>query len=203
MAKSKVREVLKSDDSFKEKIHYLWGYYKWAVILGIFLLILAGYSINEFLNRPQIDFHVTVLREELQVEEEEELNQQLTEEMDVPNEALVSFTPSQEVAAERFIAQWTAQEYDVILLDEDQFERYTGEGTMKEIRSISGVPEEALTSHESYDHPIAIDSNQFPLFEEFETTQDVYVLVPENTVRPDKVEAFFESQGISIEFGSE
>lgn len=201
MAKSKVREVLNSDDSRKEKFQYLWGYYKWHLFFILLGLLLIGYTVYEMVNRPDITFHVTVLKEEPLVSEEEAFNTELNELLELtddPAEALGTFTPSG-ITSERFIAQWTAEEYDVILLDQESFDLYAEYQTMQEFEVISGVEEDALTTHEMYEYPMAIDSNVFPFFNEFETTSDLYVVIPENTQNPRLVTEFFRIQGIEIE----
>jgi hypothetical protein len=204
MAKTKVREVLQSDDSTKEKLSYLWGYYRWHTILSILGILLIGYSVYEFMNRPNITFHITVLREDLVLDEEGLLNQEIDELMELEEgETYVSFTPSQEITAERFIAQWTAQEYDLILLDEEQYELYVGEGTMHELQLVSGVDEEDLITHEVYTSPVAIDADAIPLFASYDTTSDSYVMIPANTQNLENVFEFFRKQGIELEVVSE
>lgn len=202
MAKTKVREVLKSEDTRKEKLNYLWGYYKWHLILIILAIIFSVYAIFEFINRPQIGFHVTVLSEQIVIDEEEQFNSELNDFLDLENEpveALGTFTPTG-VTSERFIAQWSANEYDIILLDQASFDLYATEGTMYEFETINGVDEESLTITSEYQYPMAIDASEIPLFQQFDTTRDLYVTVPQNTQHPEKVIEFFRMQEIEIEF---
>lgn len=202
MTKTKVRDVLQSNDSTKEKLSYLWGYYKWSVILIILAIAFGMYTIFEFMNRPQIGFHVTVLSEEIFIDEEEEFNNELNSFLDLedePLDALGTFTPTG-ITSERFIAQWSAREYDVILLDQASFELYASEGTMIEFEVSSGADEQALTILDEYNYPMAIDASEFPLFEQYETTRSLYVTIPQNTDNLRQVREFFRMQGIEIEF---
>src|SRR5690554_3186560 len=107
MAKSKVREILKSDDTPKEKFDYLWGYYRWHVIIGTLGLLLFGFMTYDFINQPVAYFHVSVLSPEIDPEEEEELAIELEEllQPEGKNESVfVTFTPYGQLA-ERFVAQ--------------------------------------------------------------------------------------------------
>ncbi|MCC5894521.1 MAG: hypothetical protein JJU16_03595 [Alkalibacterium sp.] len=201
MAQSKVREILRSEESNKEKFDYLWSYYKTHVIVGILALLFSGYLFVDWLNRPITYFHLTVLAPEVLFEEEEPLSRDLTEILDPQedNETVyASFTPHGQLA-ERFSAQFTAAEYDVILMDEFSFGEYSEYETMQEFR-ITGMDEDEYYSSDMYDDPVGIDSEHFPLFEDYTTTQDLIVVIPGNTTRRDRVIEFFNEQGFELEF---
>ena len=201
MAKTKVREILQSDDTPKEKLEYLWDYYRWHVIIALTGIFFAGYLFMDWVNRPITAFHVTVLAPEVNAEEENQLSEELTAllEPEGRNEtAYASFTPHGQLE-ERFTAQLTAAEYDVILMDEPAFREYAKFGTMQEFR-LSGMADEDYYQPEEYDEPIAVDSNHFEVFNQYETTSDMVLMIPENTRRRDAISTFFETQGYEIEF---
>lgn len=201
MAKSKVSEVLRSDDTTKEKFDYLWGYYRWHVIILVSGIFFAGYLMVDWINRPITAFHVTVLAPEVDSEEENQLTEELTDliQPEGRNEtAYASFTPHGQLA-ERFTAQLTAAEYDVILMDEPAFKEYAKFGTMQEFR-LSGLDDADYYQPEEYDDPMAVDSSHFDIFNQYETTSDMVVMIPENSRRRDAIETFFETQGYTIEF---
>lgn len=201
MAKTKVREILKSDDTTKEKVIYLWDYYRWHVILSVLGIVFSGYLFVDWLNRPITAFHVTVLAPEVKFEEEEPLSNQLIElvEPQGHNEtAYASFTPHGQMA-ERFTAQLTAAEYDLILMDEAAFNEYAQFGTMQEFR-LSELDDDAYYQPEEYEAPIAIDSSQLGVFDSYETTQNKIVMIPENSKRREAIVTFFQTQGYTIEF---
>lgn len=201
MAKTKVREILKSDDTTKEKVEYLWDYYRWHVILSVLAVFFAGYLFVDWVNRPITAFHVTVLAPEVSFDEEEPLSNDLFDlvQPDGRNETVyASFTPHGQMA-ERFTAQLTAAEYDLILMDEPAFAEYSKFGTMQTFR-LSGLDEDDYYQPEEYDAPMAIDSEQLDVFDSYVTTQDKIVMIPENSRRRGAIETFFESQGYTIEF---
>lgn len=201
MAKTKVREVLQSEESNKEKFDYLWGYYKTHVIVAIIGLLFGGYLLVDWINRPVSYFHLTVLAPEVVLEEEEPLSIELTELLDPqgPNETVyASFTPHGQFA-ERFSAQFTAAEYDLILMDDFSFSEYSEYETMQQFR-VAGLEEEDYYQPDIYDAPIGIDSDQFPIFDDYTTTQDLIVVIPANTTRRSAVEQFFNEQGLELEF---
>ncbi|MDZ7835084.1 MAG: hypothetical protein U5K84_06790 [Alkalibacterium sp.] len=77
MAKTKVREILKSEDTTKEKIGYLWDYYHIHVIVALVGLLFTGYLFMDWVNRPITTFHVTVLAPDVSYDEEQELTEEL------------------------------------------------------------------------------------------------------------------------------
>ncbi|WP_368646121.1 hypothetical protein AB4027_04345 [Alkalibacterium putridalgicola] len=201
MAKTKVREILQSNDTPKEKFEYLWGYYRWHVVILVSGIFFAGYLFVDWMNRPITAFHVTVLAPEVDTEEENQLTEDLNQliQPEGRNEkAYASFTPHGQLA-ERFTAQLTAAEYDVILMDEPAFREYADFGTMQEFR-LSGLDEEDYYQPDVYDDPMAVDSSHFDIFNQYETTSDMVVMIPENSRRRDAITTFFETQGYDIEF---
>ncbi|MDZ7835083.1 MAG: hypothetical protein U5K84_06785 [Alkalibacterium sp.] len=84
-------------------------------------------------------------------------------------------------------------------MDEPAFEEYAAFGTMQEFR-LSGLDEDAYYQPDEYDAPMAVDSSQLDIFDDYRTTQDMIVMVPENTRRRGAIEDFFETQGYEIEF---
>lgn len=204
--KTKVSEVLKSDDTPKEKLTYLWSYYRTHVIVGIFAVLLIGFLVVDWINRPVTYFHLTVLapEEEILTEEEEELSIQLQEIINPAgaNESVyATFTPHGQMA-ERFVAQITAAEYDVILMDEVGYEEYSQFGTMEEFR-IAELEEADHYEPEMHDNPIAIDASQLPVLESYDTTKDMILMIPENSNRKDVTIDFFKAQGYTLEFINE
>lgn len=200
MAQTKVREILQSEESNKEKFDYLWGYYKTHVIITILALLFGGYLLVDWINRPVTYFHLTVLAPEVMSEEEEPLAMELTDILNPQgaNETVyTSFTPHGQLA-ERFSAQFTAAEYDLILMDDFSFGEYSEYETMQEFR-VSGLDEDDYYESDIYDNPIGIDSDHFPIFEDYTTTQDLIVVIPGNTTRRPAIEEFFASQGLELE----
>lgn len=200
MAKSKVREILKSNDTPKEKFDYLWGYYRWHVIIATLGLLLFGFMTYDFINRPVPYFHVSVLSPEIDPDEEEALAIELEEllQPEGKNESIfVTFTPYGQLA-ERFVAQLSAAEYDLILMDEQSYRQYADFGTMQEF-DILELSEEDLHRTDIYDNTMAMETNQIPLFTEFDTTSDLYLMIPSNAQRKETIVDFFETQGYTIE----
>ena len=60
MAKTKAKEILQSDDPFKERLTYFWEYYKWHVIGGILLVFFIIYMGFQWFGRPQVGYHVGI-----------------------------------------------------------------------------------------------------------------------------------------------
>lgn len=200
MAKTKVREVLQSDESTKEKIDYLWGYYKFHVIMSFIAFFLVGYLIVDWVNRPITYFHMTVMAPEVMVEEEKQLSDELYEILDPQgnNEAVyASFLPHGP-SLERFSAQYTDAEYDLILMDSSSFDQYAEYDIMQEF-NVAGLSDDDYYRSDSSSGQIGIDAAHFPLFNTYTTTENKIVVIPENSTRPDAIQQFFNEQGLELE----
>lgn len=199
--KTKVSEVLKSDDTTKEKLHYLWDYYRVHVIVAILGLAFGIFMLVDWMNRPVTYFHLTVLAPHVDFDEEEPLSQEM-ERLLKPqgqNEAVyASFTPHGQMA-ERFVAQLSAGEYDLILMDEGTFTEYAAFGTMEEFRVVE-IDAEEHHQPEEYDNPMAINSSTLPILEDYHTTSDMYLMIPQNSNRKERTIEFFASQGYTLVF---
>ncbi|WP_423188887.1 hypothetical protein ACO1PF_09885 [Alkalibacterium sp. f15] len=201
MAKTKIREILNSEDTTKEKIDYLWGYYHWHVVIAVIVVSLLAFITVDAFNRTETTFHVTVFAAEVSFLEEEALINDLNDLLEPESEkesAYVSFTPQGRMV-EGFLARLAAAEYDLILMDNEAYEQYSELGAMLEFR-LTGLPEEDYYQPDGHDDPIGIDSSQLPIFDGYETTKDTIVMIPENTRRRETVKDFFETQGYEIEF---
>lgn len=200
MAQTKVKEILTSDDSLREKIEYLWDSYKWQTIIAVIVLIFSGIMINDYITRPIGQFHVAALAPEVSFEEEDALSQDLIESMELegPNDTIfVSFIPPGR-QYERFVAQFSNGEYDIVLMDEDFYRQYAGSGAMQQFR-IDGISEEFTHQPDSYDHPIGVDASQIPQFAQYETTNDLIMMIPGNSGRQDRIIEFFQTQEMDID----
>ncbi|WP_423188886.1 hypothetical protein ACO1PF_09880 [Alkalibacterium sp. f15] len=201
MSKTKVREILNSDDTKKEKFEYLWGYYRWHVIFSVLALFFVGYLFEDWMNRPITVFHVTVLAPEVVQQEAPNLTDDLNDllEPEGRNETAYATFTAHGQTADRFVAQITAAEYDVILMNQTDFEEYAAYDNMMSFR-LTGLSEEDYYQPDNYDEPIGIDSSQLSVFDGYETTKDLVVMIPGNTQRRDAIEDFFKTQGYEIEF---
>lgn len=200
MVTTKVREILASDDTNIEKASYLWGYYKWHAIMLISLSVIGTYLFVSWLNRPETFFNVSVVSSEIYTEEEGELNNEINDllETKVREEAYATFNqPGQMI--DRYFAQLTAGDIDIILMDDSAFENY-GEPEMTQKFRIEEISEENYLLSEETKHFIGIPSNLIPLFEDYWTTQDLILMIPQNTGRRETIIKFFETQGYTLEF---
>ncbi|WP_225743690.1 hypothetical protein [Marinilactibacillus sp. Marseille-P9653] len=199
MAKTQVKEILQSNDTKKEKFDYLWEYYKWHVIGTIAAILFVIYIIVQMLTRPQVSFNIGVLGPETTSEQEQALSsdlKQLMDPEDVEGDMFVTVTPEGQMA-ERFFAQLTAAEYDLILMSEVAFENFASDQSMQGI-DINGIDEGDLRYAEKTENVIGISTNAVPFFNNHDATQDMIVMVPQNARHKDQTVRFFEAQGIDL-----
>lgn len=199
--KTKVSDILKSDDTTKEKLDYLWGYYRVHVIVALIGLVFGIFLLVDWINRPVTYFHLTVLAPQVDFDEEEILSEEMQNLLNPQgqNEAVyASFTPHGEMA-ERFVAQLSAGEYDVILMDEGAFNEYASFGTMEEFRVVE-IDEDEHYQPDEYNNPMAINSSALPVLDDYVTTADMYLMIPQNSNRKEITIEFFASQGYNLVF---
>ncbi|MFC6465129.1 hypothetical protein ACFP65_09155 [Marinilactibacillus sp. GCM10026970] len=199
MAKTQVREILRSDDTKKEKFDYLWEYYKWHVVSIIAAIFFVIYIIFQILNQPQISFHIGVLGPETTAEQNAEMSSDLKALLDPEDEQgdmLVTVTAEGQLA-ERFFAQLTAAEYDIILMTEVGFSQFADNQSMQGI-DLTGIDEEDLFYAEGSQDVIGISSNAIPFFEPYAFTDNMVVMIPQNGRHREQTIQFFDAQGIEV-----
>lgn len=129
--------------SRKEKVDYIWEYYKLHIIGGIIVIGIIASFLNIWVFNPppksavSVNFMSTNLMTSVTEELEEELNDLIvTEEMGnkkvfVNTYVLGSPDPQMEMATQtKFAASIQAQELDVMIMDKDKFEELAKQGNM-------------------------------------------------------------------------
>lgn len=201
MAKTQVRNILKSNDSNKEKAAYIWEYYKWHLIAVLMTLLFIIYFVMQLFNQPQVDYHIGVLGPQATTEQSETLANDLKTLLDPEDkEGKMLVTITQEgQGAERFFAQLAAAEYDLVLVDEVAFENFADSETM-EVLQVDGMESKDLFAAPEENKIIGIEANAIPYFEKHEPTTNLIALVPKNSTKKAETEKFFEEQGMILQF---
>ncbi|MGN1148730.1 MAG: hypothetical protein ACI4TB_09925 [Lachnospiraceae bacterium] len=122
------------EQSFKKKLSYFWTYYKWYVIVGIIVVIAAGYTIKVIATHTDDALYGIALNGSLKGDEDT-LSQSFMEYAGIdPKEYSVSFNTTLRmsdtmtetgVEASQFIMVYSAaKDLDVGIMDAPRFEKY-------------------------------------------------------------------------------
>ncbi|GKX31997.1 hypothetical protein SH1V18_44770 [Vallitalea longa] len=135
--------------SRKEKVDYIWEYYKLHIIGGIIVIGIIASFLNIWVFNPppkpavSVNFMSTNIMTNVTEELEKELDDLIvTEEMGnkkvfVNTFVLGSPDPQMEMATQtKFAASVQAQELDVMIMDKDKFEELAKQGNMLPLEEI-------------------------------------------------------------------
>lgn len=127
----------------KEKVEYIWEYYKLHILAGIFILIVIGSFLNIWIFNPapksavSINFVGSSIFTDNTESLEKELNSIIvTEEMGNKKVFINTYIfgmkdPQMQMATQtKFIANISARELDVLILDKEQFDSLVLQGSM-------------------------------------------------------------------------
>jgi hypothetical protein len=132
--------------SRKKKAEYIWEYYRLHIIGTIAIIFILGYIINNQITRIDYVFNLTMIGNIVDENKINDLEKQLTEivvkEGEERKQATVATIPlegsnmsSQYI--QKFIAQVTVGELDVVVLDKGMFESLVKEDMFLKLDSIS------------------------------------------------------------------
>lgn len=136
--KAKFKELTR-----KEKVEYIWEYYKLHIFAGIFVLIVIGSFLNIWVFNPPPKSAVSVnfVGSSVFADNTEPLEKELnpiivTEEMGNKKVFINTYIfgmkdPQMQMATQtKFIANISARELDVLILDKEQFDSLVLQGSM-------------------------------------------------------------------------
>ncbi|QUH30512.1 hypothetical protein [Vallitalea guaymasensis] len=136
--KAKFKELTR-----KEKVEYIWEYYKLHIFAGIFVLIVIGSFLNIWVFNPPPKSAVSVnfVGSSIFADNTEPLEKELnpiivTEEMGNKKVFINTYIfgmkdPQMQMATQtKFIANISARELDVLILDKEQFDSLVLQGSM-------------------------------------------------------------------------
>ena len=78
MMKKSLREIM-APMTWRERLDYIWEYYKWYIIGGLFILIVTGTGISDLINKKDVAFNMFVVTFNADMDLVEELETDLTD----------------------------------------------------------------------------------------------------------------------------
>jgi len=164
----------------KQKISYIWEYYKLPIIVALIVIIAIPFTIYEHKSKEINMLSLTLIGNSIDIEKQKELADTLTsqfvqnESTDSRKRAYIDFMPlglinGQETLSyeyvQKFITYMGAGELDVVIMTEDMFESYASDGVFLSLDYINipqGKGYEALSATDengtTYTAGIRLDS---------------------------------------------
>lgn len=187
-----MRRFLNSDIKLSEKIDYLWMYYWKKLAVAFAILTLGGYFTYSMLNRNEHVFNVAVVSESLDYRGIEPLDAVLhtvfAEEL-AQNQSVGISLANDEFSIERFLAEWTAGEYDLILLEQEYYDILKTNGTFSNFK-IDPIMTEFSDS---------VSAEELPVFESLDKVKDMVLVKPTNSSQTAYFDEFFAYQELAID----
>jgi hypothetical protein len=134
--------------SRKEKVHYIWYYYKMHIIGSLLLIVAVTSFIVDTLNNKEVLLNVTLMGKYVNSEKLETLQTKTTEDLvkDPKNKTEIrydylsksddprdQFTP---ISIQKLTASVAAADIDILILDKNDFEIYAKQGMFLPLTSI-------------------------------------------------------------------
>lgn len=182
--------------SVKEKVEYIWDYYKIHIIAGLSITFLIGYFIYSQVTQINYIFNLTVLSN-MQKEKSDSLQNELTRLLvnnQNKDEALVSILPLKDtMSIQKLVAQISANEIDLIIMDKAEFNKFSNENmfidleTLKELDLNSIKYDKLKTENNSASgtYAISVENNKL-LQEKGIDTKDKVIGIVASTKNVDK-----------------
>lgn len=139
----------------KQKISYIWEYYKLPIIAALIVIIAIPVIIHEHKTRNVYELSLTLIGNSIDMEKQDELADTITSQFvqesssDSRKKASIDFMPLQLVNGEEslsyeYIQKLTtymgAGQMDVVIMSEDMFESYASDGIFLSLEDID-VPQ--------------------------------------------------------------
>ena len=161
---SKTEKKKLSEMTLKEKIEYIWEYYKLHIIGGILVIFVAGSIINGILHPPLppyigVGFYEIYLGEDFDAEfaraVSDALGVETERELEYPHFFISGEDPSaQMVIAQKLMAMLSTNELDLLITDNEAFYGFAYESYFMPLSEIgAAAPEEQLVYCESAETP--------------------------------------------------
>lgn len=208
MAIEKLSVRLKSM-TFKEKIEYLWDYYKFHFIGAIAAIIFIVYIINAIVSDKDSILNVVFVGDTINSEEMQQLDSNLDQQL-VPEEnrseeeVLLQFinlssesqTQQEMVGVQKFVAQLSANAIDVIIANQENFEMLRDQGALLSLGEVINLDEINTDKHEllysETEQPVGISTAEMAPLQGVLPPGNHYLFVPANMGNAEYIDDFIQ-----------
>lgn len=146
------REYMK-DMNTKQKIDYIWYYYKVHIIVTLIAIFLIGTFVSDKINSKNYVLSFTVIGSSFNVDQQDEMQKEVTKlllgKTDGKDQAYIDFMPLyknssgeltlQPELQQKFIVKMAAGEIDVAALDKNMFASLAANGGLVKLGDLKGL----------------------------------------------------------------
>ena len=148
----KAREYMK-DMNRKQKIDYIWDYYKVHIIVGLIVIIFSGIFISESINKKNYVFNFTIVGNCIDTSKQEKLEKEATKllvgKTDSKDQVLFDFIYQNKkddgtleldsAMQQKLIIRTAVGEIDAAVLDENLFRQFAAQGAVLKLDGLNGL----------------------------------------------------------------
>ncbi|MDE4542026.1 ABC transporter substrate-binding protein [Thermoanaerobacterium sp. R66] len=141
------------DMTFKEKVEYIWDYYKIHIIVGIIVVAIVASFVNSILTNKNYVFDFSMIGTSINFDKEMNFQNTITKELlgtdKGKNQALVEFymlTKGSDgkfqldpTSVQKLMVKISAEEVDVIALDKDNFYALGNQGAFLNLDTVKNL----------------------------------------------------------------
>jgi hypothetical protein len=196
--KQNIKEILAPMNP-KEKMAYIWEYYKFHIIGTIAAIILLLSLINSIGEKKEVVLNMTIIGQGVNTEGVVQLQEHLTNELvndkadeEVYIETLSYDKSSQDPVSQTGLQKMTAQistgSIDLLIVDKELFEEISSQqNSLLAINDFKGIDKVLNSNEEIY----GISTSDINLLESLKLDENKVLCVPSNTKNLKQINEFF------------
>ncbi|MCJ7841727.1 hypothetical protein MUB24_12630 [Lederbergia sp. NSJ-179] len=207
--KRPLREIL-SEMSTKEKMNYIWEYYKYFIIGFIVLVIFIVYTVYSIANKKEDILNIVLITDYASPEQVEQVKENLyhnfltDEERDTSNIIIQTLRLKSEdmqagVEMQKLAAQLSAGDIDFFIADQDFFEQMNQEGQLLSFQELEGIDDlpfqkEQLFYADDNDQKVTgVNISSNPVFQDLIQKEEEKILfIPINVKNKEVISRFVQ-----------
>lgn len=198
LLKQNIKAIL-APMSQKEKMAYIWDYYKFHIIGTIAAIILLISFISSIGEKKEVALNMTIIGQGVNTEGVVQLQEQLTNELviDKADEEVYIETlsydksspdPASQAGLQKMTAQITTGSIDLLIVDKELFEEISSQqNSLLALNDFKGINKVLTSNEEVY----GISTSDINFFTPLKLDENKVLCVPSNTKNLKQINEFF------------
>jgi hypothetical protein len=185
----------------KQRISYIWDYYRFHIMGAIAAIILVIYLIGNVGEKKETYLNLTIMGEgvitENIVQIQEDLTNKLVTDKDQEEVLIQSINygqsnmdPASQVGIQKFTAVLSSGDIDVMIVQQEFFEKLSSQEGLLDLNEL-GFNLEAKTVFKSEEKVYGIDASDIELLSPLQLKDNMVICVPRNTKNLVNITQFF------------
>ncbi|WP_090759963.1 hypothetical protein [Bacillus sp. OK048] len=200
--KINIKEIL-ATMSPKERMAYIWDYYKFHIIGTIVAIILLISLITSFDEKKEVYLNMTIVGNGVNSEGVVQLQEQLTNKLviDKTNEEVLIQTlnydkssrdPVSLAGVQKLAAEISTGSIDLLIVDKELFEEFSSQQSLLALNDVTSFDTMNIKKQESSNNKIyGLDTSDLNLLTSLEFDENMILCIPGNTKNLNRINEFF------------